>query len=376
MEQSYFWRCSVQTASQDGGYFRVGCDRRQGGLSVEEHSLREKLKDEVVRFAHMEETSWRQKSRVLCLKERDNNTSFFHRTANSNRKNNYLNSLKVDGHVFDDKEDIKLQVEQFYHSFFQETKYWRPEVDGIEFDSVDASTRDMLERPFDGEEVFQVIQNLKGDKAPDPDGFTIAFFQKCWRVVELDIMAFFGEFFEFCKFEKSLNATFLFLIPKKVNALNIRDFRPINLIGSVYKLLAKVLANRLALVLDSIVSKAQNSFVGGRKILDSVLIDNECLDSQIKSGIPGLICKLDIEKVYDYVNWDCLYYILDCMGFGSKWIRWMQACISIVRFSVIVNGAPSSFFYSSRGLRQGDPLFASTFPSNYGGAQSNVVEDY
>jgi hypothetical protein len=146
------------------------------------------------------------------------------------------------------------------------------------------------------------------------------------------------------------------LIPKKVNALNIRDFRPISLIGSVYKLLAKVLANRLALVLDSIVSKAQNSFVGGRKILDSVLIANECLDSRIKSGIPGLICKLDIEKAYDHVNWDCLYYILDRRRFGSKWIRWMQAYTSTVQFSVIVNGAPTGFFDSSRGLRQGDPL--------------------
>ena len=65
--------------------------------------------------------------------------------------------------------------------------------------------------------------------------------------------------------------------------MNIRNFRPISLIGSVYKILAKVLANRLALVLDGIISKAQNSFVGGRKMLDSMLIANECLDNRLKS---------------------------------------------------------------------------------------------
>ena len=164
----------------------------------------------------------------------------------------------------------------------------------------------------------------------------MTFFQKCWQVVEVDVMAFFGEVFKYCKFEKSLNATFISLIPKKVDALNIQDFRPISLIGSVYK----ILANRLALVLDGIISEAQNSFIGGRKILDSVLIANESLDSWLKSHIPGLICKLDIEKAYDH----CLYYLMNWMGFGSKWIRWMQAFTSIVRFSIIVNGSPTDFF--------------------------------
>jgi hypothetical protein len=96
----------------------------------------------------------------------------------------------------------------------------------------------MLDRPFELDEVVQVLKGLQGDKAPGPDGFSMAFFQKCWQVVETDVMAFFGEVYEHCKFEKSLNATFISLIPKKMNATNIRDFRPISLIGSMYKLLA------------------------------------------------------------------------------------------------------------------------------------------
>ena len=146
------------------------------------------------------------------------------------------------------------------------------------------------------------------------------------------------------------------MIPKISNAINIKDYRPISLVGSIYKLLSKVLANRLRVVLDSLISETQNSFVGGRQILDSVLIANECLDNRLKCHSPGVVCKLDIEKAYDHVNWDALLYLLNRMGFGLKWREWIKACISTVRFSVLVNGSPAGFFGSSRGLRQGDPL--------------------
>jgi hypothetical protein len=109
-------------------------------------------------------------------------------------------------------------------------------------------------------------------------------------------------------------------------------------------------------ILEKVISKSQSAFIKGRQILDPILIANECIDSRLRSGEPGVICKMNLEKAYDRVNWDFLLYMLRRCGFGGKWCSWIAHCISLVQFSVLVNGSPNGFFNSFRGLRQGDPL--------------------
>ena len=127
-----------------------------------------------------------------------------------------------------------------------------------------------------------------------------------------------------------MNATFITLIPKKNAAIEVKDFQLISLVrgGGVYKIIAKVLATRLRTVMEDIISSLQNAFVRNKQILDPVLIANECLDSRVKSGLPGLLCKLDVEKAFDNVNWGFLMQLLERGEFFAKCRRWIFFCYS------------------------------------------------
>ncbi|RVW46685.1 LINE-1 retrotransposable element ORF2 protein [Vitis vinifera] len=136
----------------------------------------------------------------------------------------------------------------------------------------------------------------------------------------------------------------------------ISDFRPISLITSLYKIIAKVLAGRIRGVLHETIHSTQGAFVQGRQILDAVLIANEIVDEKRRSGEEGVVFKIDFEKAYDHVSWDFLDHVLEMKGFGIRWRKWMRGCLSSVSFAVLVNGNAKGWVKASRGLRQGDPL--------------------
>ncbi|RVX19182.1 Transposon TX1 uncharacterized 149 kDa protein [Vitis vinifera] len=153
---------------------------------------------------------------------------------------------------------------------------WKADIGRLQLDQISQQEAENLEIPFSEVEVHSALMEMNGDKAPRPDGFTMAFWQSCSNFAK-EIMEMFKEFHEHSSFLKSLNNTFLVLIPKKGGTEDLGDFRPISLLGGLYKLLAKVLVNRLKKVVGKVVSPAQNAFVMGRQILDVSLIANEGL---------------------------------------------------------------------------------------------------
>nr|KYP63095.1 LINE-1 reverse transcriptase isogeny [Cajanus cajan] len=124
----------------------------------------------------------------------------------------------------------------------------------------------------------------------------------------------------------------------------------------MYKVLSKVLANRLRKVIGSVISDSQSSFIKGRHILDSILVANEVVEEVKQKKKKCLMFKVDFAKAYDSVNWNFLQHMMLTMGFPPKWCNWIAECLQTSRVSVLVNGSPTEEFSMSKGLRQGDPL--------------------
>jgi hypothetical protein len=172
----------------------------------------------------MEEICWRQKSRSLWLKEGDKNTKFFHCTTNSNHRKNRIGQPEVDRVTVMAADEIQARIVAFYNNLFTESRVRRPTLDNLPFPAIDGAEAKCLEKAFSEEEVFEAVMNMNGDKAPGSDGFSLAFFQFCWSVLKGDIMQVFHHFHTHETFTKSINSTFIALIPKKPGAVEIKDF--------------------------------------------------------------------------------------------------------------------------------------------------------
>ena len=212
----------------------------------------------------MEEIHWRQLSRELWLKEGDRNTGFFHRMANVHRRNNSLDRIKINGVWMTEEQEVREGIVNAFQHLLSEEPGWRADIKGLHLNRLNSREAEVLELPFTEEKIHSALMEMNGDKTPILDGFTVAFWQACWDFVKEEIVDLFKEFYDQISFSKSLNTTFLVLIPKKGGAEDLGDFWPINLLGGLYKLLAKVLANRLKKVLEKVVSVDQNALVRGK----------------------------------------------------------------------------------------------------------------
>lgn len=215
----------------------------------------------------------------------------------------------------------------------------------------------LLEVEVSEEEIRKVLFTMSNNKSPGQDGFPCEFFKTTWSVLSQDFTTAVQSVFRFGFLPKGVNSTILALIPKKLDSLEMKDYRLIACYNVLNKVVSKILANRLNQLLPRIISENQSAFVQGRLLMENVILASELVKDYHKETVsPRCLMKIDISKAFDSVQWMFVLKSLSALGFPEKFIHWIKLCITSPSFSMQVNGDFAGYFQSSRGLRQGCSL--------------------
>nr|XP_025628637.1 uncharacterized protein LOC112721825 [Arachis hypogaea] len=299
------------------------------------------------------EVHWKQMSRSQHAQNMDKNTMYFHNIASARRRNNRIDALMIHGRLVRNQARIKVAIRGFYKELYRQE--YVPRIgfkDGL-VRQIDGAEAAALEAMPSVEEIREAVWDCESSKAPSSDGYNMNFIKKCWEDIGQEFIGAVMEFFQTARLPSDTNVTWVMLAPKLVGAKEIKDFRPISMMGCVYKVISKVLVRKMRTVMPGLVGETQSAFVQGRKIHDGALIVCETVQWLKTSRKKVAIIKLDFQKAYDRVRWSFVDIVLQKMGFEQRWRNWVKECLSTASMSVLVNGSPTRPFKMERGLRQG-----------------------
>jgi hypothetical protein len=213
-----------------------------------------------------------------------------------------------------------------------------------------------LALPFEQTEIDAIVKRMPPDKAPGPDGLNGLFIKKCWQIIKHDFYALCEEFYNGSANLECINSSYITLVPKTSNPETVSDFRPISLLNISVKLLTKILADRLQLVILKLVHSNQYGFICSRTIQDCLAWSFEYIHQCHYSRREAIILKLDFEKAFNTIEHTAILQMLEQFGFPERWLTWILMILSSGSSAVLLNGTPRKFFRCKRGVRQGDPL--------------------
>nr|GEY93057.1 RNA-directed DNA polymerase, eukaryota [Tanacetum cinerariifolium] len=328
----------------------------QGGVNDEILLSRMDLLKQMQDIKSSDACDCMQKVKIQWAIEGDENSKFFHGIINRKRANLDIKGVMVDGECMDDPSRVKEEFRSHFATRFQAPGVNRSRLNFRFPNRLNPDQVAKLENPITRDEIRNAMWACGENKSPGPDGFTFEFFRKFWNIIGSDLCVAIEWFFDHSSFTKGCNSSFVALIPKTHDPKFVSDYRPISLIRCLYKVVTKILATRLSMVIFDLISDVQTAFLPNRQILDGPFIINELLSSFQHKKQQAMVFKVDFAKAYDSIRWDYLDDVLRSFCFGSKWCSWISGSLISGMASILFNGSPTSEFQFHCGVKQGDPL--------------------
>lgn len=323
-------------------------------LSSTQLARRSSINTKLLELYARKEDFWHQRASTNWLLKRDENSTFFYRIANGKRRKHLIFSLTNEDEIIQGTENLLQHVTDFYKQLFGPADGFgcrlRDEMWTVE-EQLTTHDNDLLDQAFSAEEVKNIVDSMKPNKAPGPDGIPIEFYQQCWGIIKTDLLAAFTDFHQGTLNLNRVNYGVITLLPKGDDADRIQKYRPICLLKVLFKMFTKGMTLRLGPLMPKMISPGQNAFIKGRNVMDGVMSLQEILRETKFRKQQGIVLKLDFEKAYDKVYWQFLFHCLQRMNFSPLCLKWFNSIIRGGILCVKVNDVMGRNFGSFKGVR-------------------------
>ena len=287
----------------------------------------------------------------------DSPSKFFFSLEKKKGQSRFIHALRSDtGQLLTDNSEIRKRAVDFYSHLYR-SEYSEDEEAFNSFCSglpkVSGETNKELEALLTSEEVYAALQSMQGGRAPGIDGLPPEFFKVFWSELNEDLLEVFNESFKDSCLPQSSRRAVLTLLPKKGDLQEIKNWRPVSLLCTDYKMLSKVLANRLKKVMDQVIHRTQTYCVPGRSIVDNVSLIRDLLDVSGSLGLDAGLVSLDQEKAFDRTEHRYLWKVLQRYGLSDGFIARIKVMYEDIESVLKFNGGLCKPFKATRGIRQG-----------------------
>ena len=300
------------------------------------------------------------RSRARWVEDGEKVSSYFCSLEKRHFVNKSINKITLDDdNVITDKKTIVKEFNNFYKNLYTKREVQDAAVSDLVTDL--PKLNDMQANQLEGlltlDEIGESLQNMKNGKSPGSDGFPVEFFKVFWRQLGEFVLRSLNEGFLKGEMSSTQKEGVIICIPKPDSARDkIKNWRPISLLNTIYKIGSSSIANRLKLVLSSIINEDQTGFIKNRFLGNNIRLIYDVISHLDTNNIPGMLLCLDFEKAFDSLDWGFLHKVLSAFGFKNDICMWVKSFYNNIRSTVSINGMISDWFEVTRGCRQGDPI--------------------